>query len=246
MKRQKIRRLLLIISLLLFPVTLYYFSPALIINGAFKNVMNGSFITFLLMLVLSIPFRRVFCGYLCPAGSLQDVCMSVNDKSPKQKWRNNIKYIIWAVWLTIVVICFISSGGIKKVDPLFETYHGISVSDIMSYVIYYGIICLIAIPTLIGGKRTFCHYFCWMAPFMIIGTKIARAIHLPNLQVSVKDKESCISCGLCSKNCPMSIDVVKEIDKGAIHSTECIQCGKCIDGCPKNVLKYGMKNGREK
>ena len=246
MKRQKIRRLLLIISLLLFPVTLYYFSPALIINGAFKNVMNGSFITFLLMLVLSIPFGRVFCGYLCPAGSLQDVCRSVNDKSPKQKWRNNIKYIIWAVWLTIVVICFISSGGIKEVDPLFETYHGISVSDIMSYVIYYGIICLIAIPALIGGKRTFCHYFCWMAPFMIIGTKIARAIHLPNLHVRVKDKESCISCGLCSKNCPMSIDVVKEIDKGAIHNTECIQCGKCIDGCPKKVLKYGMKNGREK
>ena len=81
---------------------------------------------------------------------------------------------------------------------------------------------------------------------MIIGTKIARAIHLPNLHVRVKDKEACISCELCSKNCPMSIDVVKEIDKGAIHNTECIRCGKCIDGCPKNVLKYGMKNGREK
>ncbi len=245
MKRQKFRRLLLIISLLLFPVTLYYFSPALIINGAFKNVMNGSFITFLLMLILSIPFGRVFCGYLCPAGSLQDVCMSVNDKSPKQNRRNNIKFIIWAVWLTIVVICFISSGGIKEVDPLFETYHGISVSDIMSYVIYYGIICLIVIPTLIGGRRTFCHYFCWMAPFMIIGTKIARVLHLPNLHVRVKDKESCISCGLCSKNCPMSIDVVKEIGAGAISNTECIQCGKCIDGCPKKVLGYGMKNRRK-
>ena len=51
MKRQKIRRLLLIISLLLFPMTLYYFSPALIINGALKNVMNGSFITFLITMM---------------------------------------------------------------------------------------------------------------------------------------------------------------------------------------------------
>ena len=246
MKRQKFRRLLLIISLLLFPVTLYYFSPALIINGAFKNVMNGSFIMFVLMLVMSVPFGRFFCGYLCPAGSLQDVCMSINDKSPKQKWRNNIKFFIWAIWLTIVVICFIVNGGIKEVNPLFETYHGISVSDIMSYVIYYGIICLIAIPTLIGGRRTFCHYFCWMAPFMIIGTKLARALHLPNLHVKVKDKESCISCGLCSKNCPMSIDVAKEIDKGRINNTECIQCGKCIDGCPKKVLGYGMKDRRDK
>lgn len=53
MKRQRLRKLLLIASLLLFPVTLYYFSPALIINAGLKGIIK-----FMLMFVLSIPFVR--------------------------------------------------------------------------------------------------------------------------------------------------------------------------------------------
>lgn len=49
MKRQKIRKLLLILSLLLFPVTLYYFSPALIFDAGMKGVINGSFLVFAAM-----------------------------------------------------------------------------------------------------------------------------------------------------------------------------------------------------
>ena len=41
MKRQKIRKLLLIIALLLFPITLYYFSPVLILNAAVNGIING-------------------------------------------------------------------------------------------------------------------------------------------------------------------------------------------------------------
>ena len=46
MTRQRVRKLTLIISLLLFPVTLYYFSPALIINAGLGGIVNGSFIVF--------------------------------------------------------------------------------------------------------------------------------------------------------------------------------------------------------
>ena len=42
MERQQIRKLLLITSLLLFPATLYYFSPTLIINAGLDGITNGS------------------------------------------------------------------------------------------------------------------------------------------------------------------------------------------------------------
>ena len=45
-KRQRLRKMLLIISLLCFPVTLYYFSPALIINAGLAGIINGSFLVF--------------------------------------------------------------------------------------------------------------------------------------------------------------------------------------------------------
>lgn len=245
MTRQRIRKLFIIISLLLFPVTLYYFSPALIINAGLHGIINGSFIVFLFLFLFSIPFGRLFCAYFCPAGGLQECAFIVNEKVPKQGWRNGIKFIIWGIWLTTVIFCYFSGGKIVAVDFFFETENGISVSDIQSYIIYYGIISLIFIPAILFGKRVFCHYFCWMAPFMILGMKLRKVLHLPGIHIKISDRDECISCGRCSKVCPMGVDVISEIRNKTIGNPECIQCGACIDNCPKNVLTYGMLERKE-
>ena len=241
MKRQRLRKLFLIASLLLFPITLYYFSPALIINAGLKGIINGSFIVFVLMFLFSIPFGRLFCAYICPAGGLQECAFSVNEKLPKQGWRNYIKYIIWIIWLSVVIFCYFQHGKIVKIDFLFETENGISVSSVQSYIIYYGIVCLIFIPSVLCGKRVFCHYFCWMAPFMVLGTTLRERMHLPGIYIRAKEKDKCISCSRCNKVCPMGIDVANEIKNDVIDNLECIQCGACIDNCPKYILSYGMR-----
>jgi len=246
MKRQRFRKLLLIVSLLLFPITLYYFSPALIINAGLKGIINGSFIVFVLMFFLAVPFGRLFCAYLCPAGGLQECAFLVNEKQPKQGWRNYVKYVIWSIWLSIVIFCYFLKGEIIAVDFLFETENGISVSTIQSYIIYYGIVCLIFIPSVLWGKRVFCHYFCWMAPFMVLGTKFRKLLHLPGIHIKASQKSSCVSCQKCNKACPMGIDVMRETKHGIVSSSECIQCGACVDNCPKNVLSYGMLERTEK
>lgn len=207
MKRQRIRKLILITSLLLFPITLYYFSPALIINAGLNGIINSSFIVFVFLFLLSIPFGRLFCSYLCPAGGLQECVFAVNEKIPK--------------------------------------VNGISVSSVQSYLIYYGIICLIVIPSILSEKRALCHYLCWMAPFMILGIKLRRVLHLPGIHIRTCQKESCVSCGTCNKVCPMGIDVMSEIKSGIVSNQECIQCGACIDSCPKNILTFGGMERRE-
>lgn len=245
MKRQKIRKLILITALLLFPVTLYYFSPALIFGAAFSGVINGSFIIFLMMFLFSIPFGRLFCAYLCPAGGLQECMFTVNDKFPKQGWKNYMKYVIWFVWILAVILCYCFSGKITAVDFFFETENGISVSSMQSYVIYYGIIILIFIPAVLFGKRVFCHYFCWMAPFMGLGTKVRKILHLPGLHIKIKNLNACISCGKCNKECPMGIKVSEMAAWGQIKSMECILCGACVDSCPQKVLSYGIIEGKK-
>ncbi|MBD5508487.1 MAG: 4Fe-4S binding protein [Lachnospiraceae bacterium] len=245
MQRQQIRKLLLITSLLLFPVTLYYFSPALIINAGLKGIINGSFIVFVLLFIMSVPFGRWFCSYLCPAGGLQECVFAINEKKPKQGWRNYIKFVIWGIWLIIVILCYFRSKEIITIDFWFETENGISVSSAQSYIIYYGIICLIFIPAILFGKRTFCHYLCWMAPFMILGIKLRRLLHLPGIHIRTNQKDNCVSCGKCNKGCPMGIDIIKETKHGIISNQECIQCGVCIDNCPKNVLAFGLIERKE-
>lgn len=250
MKRQNIRKLLLIISLLLFPVTIWYMSPYLIIQGALEGIITGCAVVFICMLLGSIFLGRAFCSWLCPMGGMQECLFSVNAKVPKQGWKNYIKYGIWLIWIFAVVVCYIIGKKELSVDVFYMTDHGISITGIYNYIIYYGIIFLILIPAVLFGKRIFCHYFCWMAPFMVIGTKIRRFLHLPGLHVKVKNENACVGCGKCTKECPMGLNVSELMKDGQIRSAECIQCGVCIDSCPKKVLSYGMierkKNGNRK
>lgn len=240
MRRQKLRKMIIIFMFLLFPIIIWYLSPYLIISGALEGIVNGSFIVFCAMLILSILFGRVFCSYLCPMGGLQECLTIVNDKSPKQGWKNYIKYAIWIVWIAVIVVCFINQKNGIRVDFFYQTDHGISVSNIYCYIIYYVVIFLGFIPSILFGKRLVCHYFCWMAPFMVLGTKIRRVLHFPGLHIEA-DKDKCISCNACNKKCTMGLNVSEMVKTGGCYNSECIQCGECVDICPKKVLKYSMK-----
>lgn len=236
--RQRIRKTTLLISLLLFPITMWYFSPYIIINAAMEHVINGSFIVFVVMLIFSVFFGRVWCGYLCPAGGLQECALRINDNPARQGKRDKIKYVIWIIWICAVITTFVLGKNDVTIDPFYMTDHGISIASIYNYVIYYGVIFLLLMPALIHGRRAACHYICWMAPFMVIGSSIGRLLHLPQLHIEA-DKDKCISCGKCSRACPMGHDVKKLVAEGRnAECTECIQCGACIDECPKSVLKY--------
>jgi polyferredoxin len=212
----------------------------LIINEGIEGVINGSFIVFCVLLIGGVFFGRLFCAYICPAGGLQECAFIVKDTAPKQSWKNFIKYVIWFIWIAVVIYCYINKGEIINVDFFYQTEHGISVTDVSGYVIYYGIILLVLIPSLIAGKRAFCHYFCWMAPFMIIGTKLRKLLHLPGLHISA-DSEKCVSCNQCGKVCPMCIDVSAMVQRGEVDSAECIQCGACVDNCPQDALAYQVR-----
>ena len=238
--RQRVRKTVLLISFLLFPVIIWYFSPYLIIQGASEHIMNGSFIVFMLMLVLSMFFGRVWCGYLCPAGGLQECLFAGNPNPAKQGWRNRIKYVIWIVWIIAIIATFIMGKNDLTINLFYMTDHGISITEIHNYIMYYGVLMLLVLPALIHGRRATCHYICWMAPFMVIGSSLGRLLHLPQLHIEA-DKDACIACGKCNKSCPMGLDVKKMIsEEKTSKCTECIQCGACIDTCPKKVLKYKM------
>ncbi len=240
MKRQNIRSLVLLISFLLFPITFYYFSPYVIIMGAMEGIITGSFLLFITLALAAIFFGRAFCAYVCPAGALQEALEKVNGKPAKIGWRKYIKYAIWIIWIIILLLLFVTSGGVKKVEPAFMTNRGISVSEIGCYIIYYMVLFLIVITNLLGGRRAFCHYFCWMAPFMVIGIKVRKLLHLPGLYLEA-DKDACVGCKQCTKNCPMSLQVEESVKGGNLPCTDCILCGKCVDACPKHAITYKFK-----
>lgn len=242
--RQKIRKGMLIISFILFPVTIWYFSPYLIMLAASEHVINGSFIVFGLMFVLSMFFGRIWCGYLCPAGGIQECLSACNDRNAKQGKRDKIKYVIWVIWIIALTTTFVLAKNDVRIDPFFMTDHGISVSEAGDYIIYYGVMLILVLPSVIHGKRATCHYLCWMAPFLVLGNKLGRKLNLSRLHIEA-DKSMCISCGRCNRVCPMGLDVKQMVEDNKNKScSECIQCGACVDECPKKVLSYSFKRDK--
>lgn len=237
-KQQKIRKATLLFSFLLFPVTMFYFSPFLIIWGASLGIITGSFLTFTSLFILSLFFGRAFCGWACPTGGVQEYCFSINDGNTRGGKYNWIKYFIFVPWIVIILLMAILAGGLTHIDPLFLTKYGVSISEPFMYIIYYGILLLTILVAILAGKRANCHYFCFIAPFMIIGTKIKNFFGWPSLHLKA-NKELCILCNFC-KNCPMSLDVKEKVSNGSMHDYECILCGKCIDSCPKGAIKYSF------
>lgn len=239
MKRQKNRKAIILISFFLFPLTLFYFSPYLIILGASKGIVTGSFIVFSLMFFTSLLYGRIFCGWICPAGGLQESCMLINDKMNKGRWRKWVKYIIWVPWIIIIGTLIINAGGILDIDFFYQTWNGISIHNPYEWIVYYAVLFLIVGLSLIGGRRSFCHSVCWMSPFMVIGNTIRKMLKIPGLRLKTQP-EKCINCNQCNKKCPMSLNVQELVKTGIIVDVDCILCGECIDVCPKSVIKYTL------
>lgn len=245
MKRQPLRKLFLLVSFLLFPITLFYFSPYLIIQGGIAGIITGSFCVFLALFLFSFFLGRAFCGWICPAGGLQEMCFPINSKPIRNHKINFVKYIIWFPWIIGIIAAFIPAGGFRKIDFFYMTDHGISASSIPGFIMYFAIIFLITMLALTLGRRGMCHSICWMAPFMILGTKISKKINIPSLHLKA-DSKKCINCQQCRKQCPMSLDVPTMVLQNNMTNSECILCGECSDICSKKAIHFAFSNKSSK
>jgi len=237
-KRQIIRKSLYVISFLTFSLTAFYFSPFFIVLGAMEGIIGGSLIIFSVMFVLSIFFGRIICGYACPVGGVQECLMLANNESAKGGWRNFIKYFIWTPWVIVIIMLFIYAGGVS--DVVFNIHFSLSIEPNRLFIMYVAVLLFVVITAMVMGKRAFCHYICWMAPFMVIGSKISDGLKLPKLRL-MSNKEHCAGCSRCSNKCPMSLDVKEMIENDHLKNVECILCGECIDTCPKKAISYSIK-----
>jgi len=241
--RQRIRKALVILVFLSFPVTINFFSPYIIIDASAQGIVNGSLVMFALMFVSSLFVGRLWCGWVCPGSAMADIAEPVNNQPVKTSKIAWIKWLVWLPWISIIVWLTISAGGYRQINLLHLTESGISNDAPEKYIIYYVVIILFVGLAMLFGRRAGCHTICWMAPFMIIGRWIRNRFAWPSLRL-VANPSVCSDCKLCNKNCPMSLDVNGMVERAQMEHSECILCGNCVDHCNKDAIRYSFSSGK--
>lgn len=212
-------------------------------TGTFvSKIFIGTMILFGITLLLAIVFRRSFCGLLCPFGALQEFFAMLGKKLFGRhlnipKWLDRpLRYLKYIALIVTVFYAWKTAGlWVAPYDPWSAYAH---LSEGLANVWKESAIGLILlIVTVVGSmlyNRFFCKYLCPMgALYGLVGKLSPYKV--------VRNADKCVSCGLCSKNCPVNIDV-QHLD--AVKSAECISCQSCVLSCPKAgalELHHGKK-----
>ncbi len=238
--RQRWRRALLIVSFVVFPLTMNYLSPYLVLAASYEGIVNASLIAFATMLVGSLVLGRLWCGWACPMAGPQEFARPVNGRRPG-RWASRAKWIIWVPWMVLIAIGALSAGGYRAVDLLYGTEHGISVAGspdrpiVYAYVVYFLVIALFLGLAMALGRRGGCHAVCWMAPFMIVGRRLSNIANTPAVRLRA-DTSRCVACGTCTASCPMGLPVQSMVAQGSMEHSECVLCCTCADACPQRTI----------
>ena len=183
----------------------------------------------LLIAVSTIFIGRKFCGYICFLGTMQEYPFKLNPKKRKTQLPLNIHRILGLVKYIILIITFIMA--LFLIQYLYMFFCPVVAISFPESISIYGIITLVII--FVGGffiERFWCRYLCPYAALMNIFQFIGKITGIKK-HVIKRNWEVCIDCGICTKNCPMNIDISKYED---ITDPNCIHCLKCIKFCPKD------------
>ncbi len=190
----------------------------------FPAVGIAAIVCMLAPVIMSFFKGRYWCGNFCPRGSMNDIIIS------KISRKLRIPELLGMKWFRLLFLCLLMGGFAIQI---FMSWGNINA---VGMVFVRMIIITTALSIILGtiyNQRTWCR-ICPM------GTLASYAAGTTKVKDKIKHvsfrPQTCIDCKICSRNCPMGIDVWKYKDEGVVTNPDCIRCKVCIDRCPKNSL----------
>lgn len=192
-----------------------------------KHLHPSDLVLLVAAVLLVVVLGPAFCGWICPFGTIQEWLYRLRTHFiPWQlhvppKVDRVLRYGRFVV-LALVLYATYSMGEFifgdycpwKAAWNLGSTEIAIGGAIVLSLVVVGGLLV----------ERAWCRYFCPLGGFLGLFNKIA----------PVKLRRStpaCTSCGLCSRKCPVGIDLNAS---DVVSSTSCTRCLECVDACPRS------------
>jgi polyferredoxin len=207
-------------------VTIYQFAAV----GTFvQKIHQSSFVLMGIVFLLAILFGPVFCGWVCPLGTIQEAVSHFGRKHFRRRFNhfiparldNALRYLrygvlIWVIYMTAVTGKLIFS----EYDPYFALFNFWT-----SEVSLIGLVILGATLALsFFVERPWCKYACPYGALLGL-TNLFRVFGIR------RNSATCKADGACSILCPMNIPVDS---KSVVRDHQCISCLECTSEavCP--------------
>lgn len=187
-----------------------------------ESVRVHSLFWFLALLPLTYFLGRVWCGWICHLGALQEFL----HRSPLSKFRSRrsqkiLRAMRWILFVLLIVQLAITRNNIFiHYDPFKVVFNLFSANHLG-----WWLVALLLLSSLFI-YQPFCQGAC---PVGLILSWVSRLPGAYKLSTNCK----CTDCGVCARHCPTgAIASNREFDSG-----ECVMCGVCLDCCKKNAIE---------
>jgi polyferredoxin len=218
-------------------VTIYQYITA----GSFvQKIHESAFILMILGFLLALILGPVFCGWVCPLGSLQEWISKLGRKIFKRRFNHFIpekvdRYLRYLRYLVAAWIIFMTAKSATLVFAQLDPYNALF-TFWSSEVAIGGLIVLgVTIILSLFVERPWCKYACPYGALLGIFNRFRVAkLH--------RNEKTCINCKKCDQICPMNIKV-SEVK--TVNNQQCISCLKCTseEVCPVANTVYFQIGG---
>lgn len=172
--------------------------------------------------IITLFKGRVFCGWVCPHGALQEFIYKVKTKR-FEKIEKYLKYLKYFVLAIVLVLSFIySQNYFCEVYPFKVLYNFSGTGFILVFA-------MVILFFSIFIYRPFCRFICPFGAYLGLISKLGEKLGINRNAIT----SNCIGCKKCTKECcANSISEINGCYK--IDKSECFDCGECENNCPKN------------
>lgn len=223
----------------------------------FPAVMSFSIVVFVVWLLVTLMFGRVYCSTVCPLGTLQDMASAITRVIARHRGRlQPYRYtapttllqrimLLLTIMLLMVGVVYVASlldpftvysdFVTRCADPAMNGLFPLlalktAVVSLAGTVVSFLLFLLVAVLAASNG-RVVCNTVC------PVGTTLGFVSRYAIWQVGI-DTDLCTHCGACEAVCKAHCINLKD---NVVDGARCVNCFTCLGVCPNKAIQYSAR-----
>ena len=209
----------------------------LLITGHVPSVHPAAMFLLITFVAISFFFRKAFCGWLCPVGTVSEYLWKLGRSTFKRnfvlpRWLDiplrGLKYLLFGFFLWAV-----STMSAEGIAQFLQSPYGL-IADVkmLNFFRFLSTAAAVVLTVLVIASVFVQNFWCrYLCPY---GALLGFASLISPLRIR-RETEPCIDCAKCAKVCPSVLPVDQLI---TIKSAECTGCMECVAVCPAEGALY--------